>query len=195
MWDFDPLSSCAFPSCMVLFWMLVPSCSLWSQQLYWKNIMVCQCSCLGDFGIHPWDLSLLYLMVGYVQNMVEFVLIILQKIFLNCTIKYFFFVIIFSNLHSFALTRWVDLTLFSIVSICSCRTTNQTELTLVLCLTRNYLGGPEFDVSIFLLKSLGVDPFLWLLRSNCSLFSFFLIKMDFWKGISPVFQHAASILP
>ena len=44
------------------------------------------------------------------------------------------------------------------------------------------LGGPEIDVSIFLLKSLGLDPCLLFLRSSCSISDFFLIINGPLKG-------------
>ena len=35
-WEFDPTSSCVFPSWVILVWMLVSSCLLRSKWQYWK---------------------------------------------------------------------------------------------------------------------------------------------------------------
>ena len=82
----------------------------------------------------------------------------------------------------FALTKWLDSVLLSVVSIWSCGSTKRTGFNLCLCLTRVNLWGHEFDVSIFLLKSLGVYPCQLLFWSNCSLAAFFLINNGPLKG-------------
>ena len=48
----------------------------------------------------------------------------------------------------------------STVFMWSYGSTNQTELTLGLFLKNLSLGGADIDVSMFLLNSLGLDPFL-----------------------------------
>ena len=44
------------------------------------------------------------------------------------------------------------------------------------------LGGPDSDVSIFLLKALVLDTYLLLLLRSCSPYAFFLIKYGPLKG-------------
>ena len=50
--------------------------------------------------------------------------------------------------------------LLSIGLMCSCGSTNRTDFNLGLCHTNVALGGSDLDVSILLLKYLGLNSFL-----------------------------------
>ena len=63
----------------------------------------------------------------------------------------------------------------------------RTEITLGLWQEIVALGGPELHVSIFLLKSFGIDTCLWLLWIRCSLDAFLLMNIGPWKGMFPDF--------
>ena len=43
-------------------------------------------------------------------------------------------------------------------------------------------GGAVLYISVFLLKSLGYDPFLWLLLMGCYLVEFFFLRNGYLKG-------------
>ena len=72
--------------------------------------------------------------------------------------------------------RLVDSLLLSILLIWSYGSKKRPELTLGISYTNVALGRPQMDVSMLLLKSLVIDPCLWLLQGSCFLAGLFLIN-------------------
>ena len=94
----------------------------------------------------------------------------------------------------FALARWVASLLLSIVLMWSYGSTKWTEFALCVWSTNMALEVPDLDLSILLLKSLGIDPCLWFFCSICSIAALLWIKKDLWKGMFKISHHATSII-
>ena len=59
---------------------------------------------------------------------------------------------------------------------------NRTDFILGLWRKFVALGGPDTDVPLLLLNSLGLDPSLWLFWRRCSIYAFFVINSGSLKG-------------
>ena len=65
-----------------------------------------------------------------------------------------------------------------------------TEFALVQWIAILAVGGNGMDVSVFLLKYLVCETFLWFLWRSCSLADFSLWKMVLWKEKFLILHHA-----
>ena len=77
---------------------------------------------------------------------------------------------------------WVSSWVFSIGLIWSYESSKRTDFTYGPWQAILVLGGAVLDVSVFLLKSLGRDKFLWLFWRSCSLAGFFFMNNGPQKG-------------
>ena len=113
---------------------------------------------------------------SYCQDLCECFLIISHNLSLIHILKDVLFFRIFSDVIFMCIKRWFSSLVFSIVLMLLYGYSNQAEFTLGIWQSIAYLVGYELDVSIFLLKSLGLDPFLWLFWRIQYFYAFFLMK-------------------
>ena len=96
--------------------------------------------------------------------------------------------------YSCAAIRWVPSWVFSVVSVRSYRSSNRNEFTWGLWWAILALGVSDLGISVFLLKSLFLDPFCDYYEVAVLLIHFSWWTMILWKDNFLIFQHSASIM-